>query len=429
MALRRPLSFLAFAVACATSIGYASVARAAPLSAGDMRGVPVTVDPETLFHTLAADFFAQPDGTVYVQTGDIPAMWLRDSAAQTLPYVRLAKERPGLATWIRGVIAREARAITIDPYANAFRADYRVWERKWEVDSLAYPVLLAWTFRNETGDRRLFTPDLHLALGRVVTTYECERRHDRCSHYRYRARGIDERRGPAPETGLIWSAFRASDDATRYGYNIPEQMLAASALRDLADLAVDGYGDRALAMRAAALAGGIDTGIARYGVFYAFPCRGTVYAYEVDGAGHRLVIDDANLPSLLGAPLAGYAALDPGLYRRTRACVLSKRNRYFYSGRFAAGVGSPHTPNGYVWPLALIARALTTSDRAEILTQLTSLAASAGDGGLIHESFDRTTPSDSRVPSSGGRTRCTRNCSFARRRTTRLKRPATLRWR
>lgn len=389
---RHLATVLVLVLALCASTTSARVAARETLDGASLAGVRASVSPETLFHTLAADYFIQRDGTIYVQTGDIPAMWLRDSAAQTLPYVRLARARPVLRSWIRAVIAREARNIEVDAYANAFRADYRIWERKWEVDSLAYPVVLAWTYVAATNDRKIFGPRLHRALGRIVATYDCERRHARCSRYAFAARGENARRGPVRENGMIWSAFRASDDPTRYGYNVPEQMLAVTALRDLADLATRGYGDRALAARALALAGGVDRAIARYALTYDFACGGLVYAYEIDGLGGRVTYDDANLPSLLAAPLTGYVSVDDVVYRRTRACVLSPRNPFYYRGTFGSGIGSPHTPSGYVWPLALIARALTSTDRAEVLEQLRDLDASAGDDGLIHESFDPHDP-------------------------------------
>jgi meiotically up-regulated gene 157 (Mug157) protein len=356
-----------------------------------MHGVPVMIGPTTLFHTLAADFFVRGDGTVYVQTGDIPAMWLRDAAAQTLPYVQIAALRPAFRTVILGVIARETRNVAIDPYANAFRSDYRVWERKWEIDSLAYPVVLAWAYHAAFNDRRLYTTALHRALAITARTYECERGHEQCSHYR--PPGVARSAGePAAAVDLIWSAFRASDDATRYPYNIPEEMIAVTALHDVADLARDGYGDMALADRATALAARVANAIRRHGIVDAPRCGGNVYAYEVDGRGRFVIYDDANLPSLLAAPLLGEVAVDDPVYRRTRACVLSTRNRYFFSGRYASGIGSPHTPAGYVWPLALMARALTSTDRSEVLEQLRYLAASASPDGRIHESFDPQNP-------------------------------------
>jgi hypothetical protein len=356
-----------------------------------MQGVPVMIGPMTLFHTLASDFFVRRDGTVYVQTGDIPAMWLRDAAAQTLPYVQIAAFRPAFRTVILGVIARENRNIAIDPYANAFRSDYRVWERKWEIDSLAYPVLLAWAYQAAFDDRRLYTTVLHRALAITVRTYGCERSHEQCSHYRAPgvARSVGE---PAASVDLIWSAFRASDDATRYPYNIPEQMIAVTALHDAAELAKEGYGDTALADGALALAARVANAIKRYGIIDSPRCGGNVYAYEVDGRGRFVIYDDANLPSLLGAPLLGEVAVDDPIYRRTRSCVLSSRNRYFFSGRYASGIGSPHTPAGYVWPLALMARALTSTDRSEVLEQLRYLAMSASPDGRIHESFDPQNP-------------------------------------
>ncbi len=378
-------------LALALLLGSAAASRAAELSTGGMRGIPITVSPEFLFHTLAADFFPEADGTIYVQTGDIPAMWLRDAAAQTLPYVRLARARPMLRVWIRAVIEREMRNIDVDPYANAFRADYTVWERKWEVDSLSYPVVLTWSYFNALGDRRIFTPSLHRALARIVATYDCERRHSRCSRYRA-PHNTRADAAPSPAIGLIWSAFRASDDATHYPYNVPEQMFAVTALRDLASLALDGYADRALATRADGMAEGVAAAIRRSGMVHDFRC-GVVYAYEVDGRGRRDLIDDANLPSLLGIPLGGFASAYDPVYRRTRACVLSPRNRYYVEGRVASGIGSPHTPSGYVWPLSLVARALTSLSREEIVQQLQALAASAGRGGRIHESFDPNDPS------------------------------------
>ncbi len=362
------------------------------LSTGGMVGVPIMVAPAALFHTLAADFSPQPDGTMYVQTGDIPAMWLRDSAAQTLPYVRLARDRPRLKVWIRAVIERDARNIAKDPYANAFRIDYRTWERKWEVDSLAYPVVLAWAYHDAFKDRRIFTPALHRAIARIVATYGCESRHASCSRYRVPPGSGPATRAAAPGIGLIWSAFRPSDDPTRYAYNVPGQMFATTALRDIADLARGGFGDESLADRAGALADSVAAAIARYGVVHSAACGGWVYAYEIDGMGGAVTSDDANLPSLLAAPLGGFTSIDDPIYQRTRACLLTSNDRYFFHGRIASGIGSAHTPPGYVWPLALMSRALTSRDRREVLEQLRFLADSAGPGGRIHESFDPNDP-------------------------------------
>ena len=318
-----------------------------------------------------------------MQTGDIPAMWLRDGAAQTLPYVRFADARPALQTWIRAVIEREARNINVDPYANAFTAGYRVWEHKWEVDSLTYPMLLTWAYYARTGDRRIFSARLHDAMRHIVETYACEQHHDVCSHYTYPGtptRGI-------ADTGMIWSAFRPSDDSLIYGYNIPQQMAALTALQDLGTLALIGFNDGALANRAAAIGAAVRSGIETYGMIYSFT-YGWMYAFETDGRGATLEMDDANMPNLLGAPLYGYLRSDDPRYLATRAFVLSKDNPYYFAGRYAAGIGSPHTPRNYVWPLGIIARGMTALHRRETLASLLTLSITDSNDGLIHESFD-----------------------------------------
>ncbi len=143
------------------------------------------IHTETLFHELFADFFKESDGTTYVQTGDIPAMWLRDSAAQTVPYIRFVSRYVQLHATFEGVIQRDAKNILVDPYAEAFSADYHVWERKWEIDSLAWPVLLVFVYFANTHDRAIFTPTLHSAMRTIVSTLECEQRHAACSRYRW----------------------------------------------------------------------------------------------------------------------------------------------------------------------------------------------------------------------------------------------------
>jgi meiotically up-regulated gene 157 (Mug157) protein len=310
-------------------------------------------------------------------------MWLRDGAAQTLPYVRFSDVRPALRTWIRAVIEREARNINVDPYANAFTAAYRVWEHKWEVDSLTYPMLLTWAYYARTGDRRIFSSRLHDAMRRIVQTYACEQHHDACSHYTYpgtQTRGI-------AETGMIWSAFRPSDDSLTFGYNIPQQMGALTALQDLGTLALIGYNDDGLANQAAALSAAVSSGIDRYGMVYNFK-YGWMYAFETDGRGQTLEMDDANMPNLLGAPIYGYVRSDDPRYRATRAFVLSKDNPYYFEGRYAAGIGSPHTPSNYIWPLGIIARGMTALNRKETRAALLTLSITDSDDGLIHESFD-----------------------------------------
>jgi meiotically up-regulated gene 157 (Mug157) protein len=362
-----------------------------PVSAQNLI-VPLTgrrhraIQAETLFHTLLDDFFLEDDATTYVQTGDIPAMWLRDSSAQTIPYVRFEPYFPVLRERTAGVIERDARNILVDPYANAFSADYHVWEEKWEVDSLAWPVLLTWVYVQTTGNTGIFTSDLHRAFQTIVATYACEQQHARCSRYRYAGRTTSDD-AYNPNTGMIWGAFRPSDDAVQYRFNIPQNAIAVIALRDLASLALQGYRDTALAARATTLADQIQAGILTYGRIYDPRHGGWMYVYETDGYGHDLLIDDANVPNLLSLPYLGWCSAYDPTYINTRNFVLSSADPYFYSGRYAQGLGSDHTPMDNVWPLAIITRALTSTSTLEVATAVTTLAETDSEAGLIHESF------------------------------------------
>ena len=344
------------------------------------------IQPESLFHTLFHDFFLEDDGTTYVQTGDIPAMWLRDSSAQTIPYVRFQSDYPLLRTRFAGVIERNARAIDKDVYANAFQDNYHAWERKWEVDSIAWPVVLTLAYFTATHDRSVFTPNLHVALAQIVYTYNCEEHHRECSRYVYPYR-VPTHQEFDEGTGLIWCAFRPSDDPVTYRFNIPQNVLAAVALRDIAQLARVGYGDAQLAARAMALEGRVMTGILRYGIFFNTQRGVWMYAYETDGYGNDNVMDDANLPDLTGLPTIDWSSAYDPVYLNTRAFALSMDNPWYFSGRYAQGLGSPHTPHGYVWPLGMIARAITSTDRREIDTTITTLAETDSENGLLHESF------------------------------------------
>jgi meiotically up-regulated gene 157 (Mug157) protein len=359
---------------------------------GETLVVPLTgkrvrnIQTESLFHTLFHDFFLEDDATTYVQSGDIPAMWLRDSSAQTIPYIRFQRQYPILRARFAGVIERNARNIIKDPYANAFQADYTVWERKWEADSLAWPVVLASVYWRSTRDRTVFTPDLHQALQLVVATYGCEERHRTCSRYRYPERlySSDQYNDA---TGMIWSAFRPSDDPVQYRFNVPQNAMAVVALRNIRQLAVDGYGDGRLADAAQSLATRVQVGVERYGRFYN-PTRNVwMYAYETDGYGKYNLMDDANIPNLTTLPYIDWCSNFDPTYLATRAFTLSMDNPFYFAGRYAQGLGSPHTPYGYVWPLGIIGRAITATSSLEVATAITTLAETDSESGLIHESF------------------------------------------
>lgn len=385
---------------------------------------------------IVARFFAETtgraarvhaDGTVFLVTGDIPAMWLRDSAAQVMPFLRLNEpDDSGRGVWfgeqfVIGVLRRQLRFLARDPYANAFNdgpsgAGHKdatarspwVWERKYEVDSLCYPLLLAYRAWRRYGRTDIFDARFWRAVGRILRTWETEQDHEARSAYRFRRsrgllRGDLVRGGRGREvgvTGMTWSGFRPSDEACRYGYNVPGNMFASVVLGRVAEIAaaldgpVDGLApvpgqakvreetaERALRLRAA-----IDAGIRDYAIVDD-PATGPRWAYEVDGLGGRLEMDDANIPSLLALPLIGYCRTDDPVYLATRAFVLSDRNPHYYQGSSASGVGSSHTPRRHVWPIALAAAALTSTDPADKRAAINVLLATHAGTTRIHESF------------------------------------------
>ena len=349
-------------------------------------------------------------GDTFVITGDIPAMWLRDSTCQVLHYVRFADD-PAVAAMLEGVIARQAECILRDPYANAFnrepssfkpyddtpRASDWVWERKYEIDSLCYPLWLAEKYHRRTGGTGFLTARFAEALKTAVKVLRAEQRHEE-SPYRFTRKncppsdtlpheGMGE---PVGFTGMTWSGFRPSDDACRYGYLVPSNLFAARAMKSAALLARL-LGDEALAQEAESLGREIGAGVEAYGKT-AHAELGTIYAYEVDGLGHANLMDDANVPSLLALPYLEVCEKDDPVYLNTRRFVLSAENPCFYSGALARGVGSPHTPEGYIWPIALCVQAMTSEDTAEIASLLKTLMSTHAGTGFMHESFDPNAP-------------------------------------
>ena len=346
----------------------------------------------------------------FVITGDIHAMWLRDSSAQVLHYLRFADD-PSVAALIEGLIRRQVKNILIDPYANAFNqapSDYKpfddrprasdwVWERKYEIDSLCYPVWLAHRYHAATGSARFLTDDFMRALHTIADVFETEQNHAQ-SPYRFERVDCppsdtlthDGRGEPVAVTGMTFSGFRPSDDACQYGYLIPANLFAAQELEHIAYFA-QMKGDDALRTKALNLSCETALGVERFGHIDCAPF-GDIYAYETDGMGNYNLMDDANVPSLLALPYLGVCAADDPRYLRTRAFVLSERNPYYHVGRSARGVGSPHTPKGYIWHIGLCVQAMTALDTDEIADLLGAIVRTHAGCEYMHESFDPNDP-------------------------------------
>ncbi|MDI9485836.1 MAG: glycoside hydrolase family 125 protein [Bacillota bacterium] len=360
----------------------------------------------TFSDTLENTVEELPDGSVFVVTGDIPAMWLRDSAAQFRPYLVLKDGR--IEEIIRGIIKRQFFYINHDPYANAFNREENgrghqddltemtplIWERKYEIDSLCYPVQLAYLFWKATGRTDCFDAGYARAVDRILDLWKTEQNHASDSPYTFQRRDCvpsdtlpnGGKGTPVGYTGMTWSGFRPSDDAAKYGYLVPANMFAAVVLGYVEEIAVKVTKHLPQAEKAAELAREIRAGIEQYGKVE-HPEFGLVYAYETDGLGNYNFMDDANVPSLLSTPYLGYLPADDEVYLNTRALILSSANPYYYSGRKARGIGSPHTPENYVWHIALAMQGLTSTDRREKREMLELMANTHGGTGLMHEGF------------------------------------------
>jgi meiotically up-regulated gene 157 (Mug157) protein len=368
---------------------------------------PNTLDTTVRHGTLDG----KPD--TFVITGDIPAMWLRDSSAQVWPYLPLAKQDKKLQALLAGVIYRQTRCILIDPYANAFNYDSegsefehdltqmkpQLHERKWEIDSLCYPIRLAHGYWKATGDTTPFDIQWREAMRLVIKTFREQQRIESRGPYSFRRMtttpndtlNLEGYGNPVKPCGLIASGFRPSDDACIYPFLIPSNLFAIRSMRDLAEIAAAASkGD--LASRAKALAEEVQHSVQEY-AFIDAPNGGRVYAYEVDGFGNQSKMDDANVPSLLGLPYLGCVSTKDPVYQNTRRFVLSEDNPYFFRGSAAEGIGGPHVGLNMIWPLAIIMRGLTSTDDKEIAGCLKTLMHTHAGTGFMHESFDKDDPS------------------------------------
>jgi uncharacterized protein len=360
--------------------------------------------------------FSMVDGRpdTYVITGDIDAMWLRDSSAQVYPYLSLMKDDPALQQLIAGVINRQTRCILLDPYANAFYKDATkvsewksdltdmkpgVHERKWEIDSLCYPIRLAHQYWKLSGDTKPFDEQWQKAIALTVQTFrEQQRKHGRGPYHFMRRTEIATDtvpgRGygnPAKPVGMIFSMFRPSDDATIFPFLVPSNFFAVVSLRQAADMVEAIRQDHELAKECRAMADEVEHALREYAIVN-HPKAGRVFAYEVDAYGNYYCTDDGNIPSLLSLPYLG--AVKPGdkLYQNTRRMLLSAQNPYYCVGKAASGLGGPHVGVDMVWPLGVIIEGLTATNDREIKQCLDTLQHTHAGTGFMHEAFNKDDP-------------------------------------
>ena len=365
--------------------------------------------PNTLDTTVRlATFEGKPDTVVI--TGDIPAMWLRDSSAQVWPYLPLARQDSALRDLLEGVIRRQTRCILIDPYANAFMSNLDdpplswslkdkttmkpgIGERKYELDSLCYPIRLAYGFWKNTGSTSPFDARWADAMRLAVSTMRIQQREHGAGPYQFQRPSETSTEtlagsgfgNPVNPIGLIASAFRPSDDACIFPFLVPSNLFAVRSLRQLSEMAAKVLHDSQLANECDAFAREVEIALQQHGI-----ARGageTIWAYEVDGFGSQVLMDDANVPSLLGLPYLE-SSPDPALYARTRKFVWGHRNPWFFQGSAGEGVGGPHVGAGMIWPMSQIVYALTSSSDEEIRYMLRLLITGANGSGFMHESYD-----------------------------------------
>ena len=364
--------------------------------------------PNTLDTTITfSDHQEQPD--TFVITGDINAMWHRDSTAQVWPYIPFANQDARLKRMLQGVVNRQVKNILLDPYANAF-TDHAIsseWqddltemkngihERKWEVDSLCYHIRLSFGLWKTTDDISIFTDNWKISAELILNTFIEQQRKSNRGNYKFgrvTAWSTDTVPGngygnPVKPNGLIASTFRPSDDATIYPFLIPSNYFAVVSLKQLAEILFEVYKDIALSSQCLKLANEIENAIKNSAI--ANHIDSSIYAYEIDGYGNKLFMDDANIPSLLSLPYLGCCDLNDVIYKNTRKFILSSNNPYYFSGLAGNGIGSPHTLIDNVWHLSIIMQALTSNNDEEILECLSLIKNSTANTGFMHESFDK----------------------------------------
>lgn len=364
-------------------------------------------------NTLDTTVRKQQDGTVFMLTGDIPAMWLRDSTNQLRPYLLAADEDPDIRQVIEGVLKKQIQFINYDPYANAFNENENgkghqndltemksgIWERKYEIDSLCYPIQLAYLYWKNTGMTSQFDGEFQRAARKILTLWRTEQFHMEKSSYRFERSNCVEtdtlpgngKGNPVSYTGMTWSGFRPSDDSCIYGYLVPSNMFAVVVLGYLQTIFRLFYKDELMEAEAQELQKQIQAGIEKFAL-QEVEGFGQVYSYEVDGRGNVIFMDDANVPSLLSMPYFNYCEKQDQRYLATRKMILSSRNPFYYEGKCAKGIGSPHTPKDYIWHIALAVQGMTAVEEAEKKCILDYFERTHAGTWLVHEGFHKDQP-------------------------------------
>jgi meiotically up-regulated gene 157 (Mug157) protein len=361
----------------------------------------------------------------FIVTGDISAEWLRDSTNQLAQYQRLAKKDSAIETLLLGAINTQAEYVIASPYCNAFQPPppskiktsdngqgdsvhpayepSQVFECKYEIDSLAHFLSLANQFHNHTGSTAFITKRWLQAVNSLVevideqskSTFDPKTGSFTLQEYRFQRQtntgtetlNLAGNGNPLNYgTGLVRSAFRPSDDATILGFFIPGNAMLAVELKRTAEI-LQKASKASLAQELRSRGERIEKGVWEHGVV-SHRKFGSVFAFEVDGYGSSILMDDANLPSLLALPLLGFLNSDDRTYQNTRKMILSKEgNPYFITGSEFEGIGGPHIGFMNAWPMSLLVQAMTSDDDAEIKGLLTAVK-QASPLGLIHESVN-----------------------------------------
>ena len=366
--------------------------------------------PNTLDTTVDFEMVNNKPDT-YVITGDIDAMWMRDSTAQVWPYLALVKKDKELQQLIKGVINRQVKCILKDPYANAFYKDENkvsewksdlttmqpgIHERKWEIDSLCYPIRLAYNYWKQTDDTSPFDNQWKNAIQLILQTFKTQQRKNGNGPYTFQRTTAWATDGvplggygyPVKPVGLICSMFRPSDDATIFPFLIPSNFFAVVSLRQASIMIKQIFNGVSLTNELTALANEVETALQQYAIIN-HPQYGKIYAYEVNGFGSFNLMDDANVPSLLSLPYLNAVKNTDPVYINTRKLLLSANNPFFFKGKAAEGIGGPHAGMNMIWPLSIVMRGLTSKDDVEIKQCIDMLRKTHGGTGFIHESFHK----------------------------------------